>query len=65
MLKYIVAIVAILSGLVLALSPMLFAEATVHPDRIFHAQWAGFIFMAAGIGLGFQAIGCSHKGEAK
>ena len=55
--KYGVAIVTLIAGTVLALSPMLFSQADVHADRLFHAQWFGFIVIIGGIFLGFRAIG--------
>jgi hypothetical protein len=60
MMKYIVTVITLLAGTSLALSPMLFAGANVHPDRIFHAQWAGFILLACGVALGFSAIACDR-----
>ena len=54
--KYAVAIVTLLVGTVLALSPMIFAQPGVHPDRLFHAQWAGFIVIICGVAMGFKAI---------
>jgi len=54
--KYVIVIIALLVGLVLALSPMIFAGSNVHADRLFHAQWAGFILLALGAGMGFKAI---------
>jgi len=65
MMKYIVAIVAMLAGLILALSPMFFSDASVHPDRIFHAQWAGFILITCGVVLAFKAIECTRHIDEK
>jgi hypothetical protein len=59
--KYAVAIVTLILGTSLALSPMIFAQAGVHSDRLFHAQWAGFVVIICGIAMGFKAIGT--KGE--
>ena len=53
--KYGVAVITLLSGTVLALSPMIFARSGAHPDRLFHAQWAGFVVLLCGIVMGFLA----------
>ena len=55
--KYVVAIVTLVAGTLLALSPMIFAQAGVHEDRLFHAQWAGFVVIVCGVAMGFKAIG--------
>ena len=55
--KYAAAIATLTSGTLLALSPMIFGESNVHPDRPFHAQWAGFIVIICSVVMGFKAIG--------
>jgi hypothetical protein len=44
---------------------MLFASANAHPDRFFHAQWAGFVLLACGVGMGFRAIACDKANKAE
>ena len=63
--KYAVAIVALVAGTLLALSPMIFAQAGVHADRLFHGQWAGFIVIVCGIVMGFKAIGTGAEQPKK
>jgi len=65
MMKYVVVIIVVLAGFILALSPMLFAGVAVHPDRIWQAQWAGFILLAGGVGLGHQAIALGNKAKTE
>ena len=65
MLKYIVAIIALLFGLILALSPIIFNTEGVHADRILHAQWAGFFLLAAGVFMGVMGIITSRKSKSE
>ena len=54
--KLAIVITILLCGTFLAASPMILETNGVHSDRVFHAQWAGFIFLGFGIGLAFKAV---------
>ena len=59
--KYVAVMATLTVGALLALSPMIFAQAGVHSDRLFHAQWAGFVVIACSIAMGFKAIDSKDK----
>lgn len=59
--KVAIIISTLICGTFLAASPMLLETNGVHSDRVFHAQWAGFIFLALGIALAFKAVGTESK----
>ena len=61
MMKYIMVIIALVCGCILGISPMLFKAEGVHPDRILHAQWSGFILLGIGAAMGFTAIASAQK----
>ncbi len=54
--KGIIALVTLVAGVLLALSPMIFTTAEVHADRVFYAQCAGFALLACGVVMGFASI---------